>query len=84
MREQDAPRMQAIDWTVPATLIERDDEGSDLHYEFKTVATGSLGELVRQVAGLPAVERARLVIDSGTSSYNVGQIMELAGRDDLP
>lgn len=84
MRHEDATGMQAIDWTAPATLIERDDEGSDLHYEFKTVATGSLAELVRRVAGLPAVERARLVIDSGTASFNVGQIMELASRDDLP
>lgn len=76
--------MQAIDWNAPATLIERNDAGSDLHYDFRTIATGSLGELVRRVAGLGVNERARLVIDSGDATLNVGQIMELAGRDDLP
>ena len=76
--------MQAIDWNAPATLLERDDSGSDLHYDFKTVASGTLGELVRQVAALASAERARLVIDSGNTSFNVGQIMDLASRDDLP
>ena len=76
--------MQAIDWSAPATLIERDDAGSDLHYEFRTVGTGSLAALVRQVAALPADARARLVIDSGQRTLNVGEIMDLARRDDLP
>ena len=76
--------MQAIEWNAPATLIQRDDAGSDLHYEFKTIASGSLAELVHRVAAMGINERARLVIDSGTASYNVGQIMELAGREDLP
>ena len=76
--------MQAIDWNAPATLLERDDAGSDLHYDFKTIASGTLAELVRRVAALDAGDRARLAIDSGNASLNVGQIMELAGRDDLP
>ncbi len=73
-----------IDWTIPATLHERDDGGSDLHYDFRTIAKGPLSELVRQVAGLPAAERARLVIDSGGGTLNVGEIMALAQREDLP
>ena len=76
--------MQTIDWTAPATLHERDDGGSDLHYDFRTVATGSLGELVRRVADLPAAARARLVIDGGGNTLNVGEIMALAQREDLP
>ncbi len=76
--------MQTIDWNASATLIERDDAGSDLHYDFRTVATGSLGELVRRVAALPADERARLVIDSEHRTLNVGEILALAQRDDLP
>ena len=76
--------MPDIDWTVPATLHERDDGGSDLHYDFRTIAKGPLNELVRQVAGLPAAERARLVIDSGGGTLNVGEIMALAQREDLP
>lgn len=76
--------MQDIDWSVPATLIERDDGGSDLHFDFRTIGTGSLGELVRRVAAMPANERARLVIDSGHTTLNVGEIMVLAQRSDLP
>lgn len=76
--------MQDIDWGAPATLIERDDGGSDLHYDFRNIGTGTLGELVRQVAAMPADQRARLVIDSGHSTLNVGEIMALAQRDDLP
>ena len=74
----------SIDWTAPATLHERDDGGSDLHVEFRTIAKGPLSELVRQVAGLPAAERARLVINSGSGTLNVGEIMALAQREDLP
>ena len=76
--------MPSIDWTAAATLHERDDGGSDLHYDFRTIAQGPLSELVRQVAGLPAAERARLVIDSGSGTLNVGEIMALAQRKDLP
>lgn len=80
----EGPGMRAIDWSVPATLHERDDGGSDLHYDFRTIATGTLGELVRRVAGLSSAERARLVIDSGGGTINVGEIMALAQREDLP
>ena len=76
--------MQNIDWTASATLHERDDGGSDLHYDFRTIAKGPLSELVRRVAGLPVAERARLVIDSGSGTLNVGEIMALAQREDLP
>ncbi len=79
-----APYMEPIDWTAPATLHERDDGGSDMHYDFRTVAKGSLGELVRRVAGLSSPERARLVIDSGGGTLNVCEIMALAQREDLP
>lgn len=76
--------MDATDWNAAATLIERDDGGSELHYNFREVRKGRLGDLVREVAAMPAVERARLVIDiAGGETINVGQIMELAGRDDL-
>ena len=76
--------MQAIDWTAPATLHERDDCGSDMNYDFKTIAKGPLGELVRQAAAMPSAERARLVIDSGSGTLSVGEIMALAQRKDLP
>lgn len=77
--------MNTVDWNAAATLIERDDGGSELHYHFREVKKGTLGALVREVAAMDAAARARLVIDiAGASTINVGQIMELAAREDLP
>ena len=77
--------MEAIDWSVPATLSERDDSGSDLHYHFRKLRDGSLGELVRAVAAMPAAENARLVLEvPGGKTLNVGEILALAQREDLP
>ena len=77
--------MEAIDWNVPATLTERDDSGSDLHYHFRKLRDGTLGELVRAVAAMPVAERARLVLEApGGKTLNVGEILALAQREDLP
>ena len=77
--------MEAIDWNVPATLSERDDTGSDLHYHFRKLRDGSLAELVRAVAAMPAAESARLVLEApGGKTLNVGEILALAQRKDLP
>jgi hypothetical protein len=77
--------MEAIDWNAPAALHERDDGGSDMHYHFKTLRKGPLAELVRDVAAMTTAERARVVIDvEGGKSLNVGEILALAAREDLP
>jgi hypothetical protein len=77
--------MEAIDWNAPAALHQRDDSGSDMHYSFKTLGKGPLGDLVRRVAAMSAAERARVVIDvEGGKSLNVGEILALAAREDLP
>ncbi len=77
--------MEAIDWNAPAVLHQRDDSGSDMHYSFKTLRKGPLGELVREVAAMDTAERARVVIDvEGGKSLNVGEILVLAARKDLP
>jgi hypothetical protein len=77
--------MEAIDWNAPAALHERDDSGSDMHYHFKTLRKGPLGSLVRDVAAMTTAERARVVIDvEGGKSLNVGEILTLAAREDLP
>ena len=77
--------MDTVDWDAPATLHERDDAGSDMHFHFRTVRQGTLGALVREVAGLPSAERARVVIDvAGGSTLSVGEILSLANREDLP
>ena len=77
--------MDTVDWDAPATLHERDDAGSDMHFHFRTVRQGTLGELVREVADLPSAERARVIIDvAGGSTLSVGEILSLAQREDLP
>ena len=77
--------MEAIDWNAPATLTERDDGGSDLHYHFRKVGEGPLGELVRAVAAMPTADRARLVLEvAGGKTLSVGEILALAQREDLP
>lgn len=73
------------DWSAMARLYERDDSGSEMYYEFRELGTGTLAALVRQVAALPPAERARLVIDRGVAgTINIGDIMALAARADLP
>jgi hypothetical protein len=76
--------MDAIDWKAPARLQERDDGGSDMHYQFNTLREGPLGELVRHVATLSAEHRARMVLEvAGGRTLNVGEILDLAARSDL-
>ena len=77
--------MEAIDWNAPATLHDRDDSGSDLHYHFRTVRDGPLGELVREVAAMEPAARARMVIGiAAGKTLNVGEIMALAQHEDRP
>jgi hypothetical protein len=77
--------MEAIDWNAPGVLHERDDSGSDMHYHFRTLRKGPLGVLVRDVAAMTVAERSRVVIDvDGGKSLNVGEILALAAREDLP
>ena len=77
--------MPAIDWNAAATLHARDDGGSEMHYNFAVLATGPLGDLVRQVAAMPADERARVLIDvAGGSTLSVGEILALAAHEDMP
>jgi hypothetical protein len=72
--------MTETDWNAPAKLLERDDAGSEMFYEFKEVRAGSLRELVTHVSTLSA----RMVIDAGAAgTFAVDQILELARRGDL-
>jgi hypothetical protein len=76
--------MMTIDWSAPSKLLERDDAGSDLHFEFKEIGTGSLASLISKVMALSATARARVIIDAGVvGTFNVGQIVELAARSDF-
>ncbi|MBA3898206.1 MAG: hypothetical protein H0X36_13970 [Sphingomonadaceae bacterium] len=73
------------DWNASAKLIEREDSGSEMSYDFHERRTGALGELVREVVAMSPGERARLVIDAGPhGTLNVLAIMALAAQDDFP
>jgi hypothetical protein len=75
----------AIDWSAQAALIERDDGGSEMYFEFRTLAKGTLAELVAHVASLAPEERARLVLDRGPEgTLAVQEILALAARPDFP
>ncbi len=77
--------MPASDWNARATLHQREDDGSEMHYNFEVLGHGTLAELVRRVAAMPAAERARVVIDvDGGKSLNVAEILDLAAQEDLP
>jgi hypothetical protein len=77
--------MPTPDWNAPATLHARDDGGSEMQYNFTVLSTGTLAELVRQVAAMPTDERARVVIDvAGSTSLNVTEILALAAQENVP
>ena len=77
--------MTEIKWDAAAQVHERDDGGSDMFYEFKTLKTGTLAELVAYVIALPVDQKARVVIDAaGVGSLNVHDITNLAARPDFP
>ena len=74
-----------IDWQAPATMLERDDSGSDRDIDFRTIASGPLAALVAQVLAMQPAERARIVIDRGiTGTIAFNDIMALAARSDFP
>lgn len=74
-----------MDWDAPATVHERDDCGSDRNVDFHELAKGTLAEMVRFVCGIPAEERARVVLDSaGRQTMTVGEAMALSEREDFP
>ncbi len=73
------------DWTAPAKLIERTDDGSEMSFEFEERARGTLAELVTKVCGMNGHERARVVIDAGgQGTFNVGQILAMRNEDGFP
>jgi hypothetical protein len=74
-----------VDWTAPATMLERDDSGSDFDISFRAVATGPLSALISQFLTMDAAERARVIIDRGAAgNLAFNDIMALAARADFP
>jgi hypothetical protein len=73
------------DWTAAAELFERVDAGSELQFEFRSQAKGTLAGLIAHVAALSPNDRARVVIDAGTAgSFNATDIMAMASAPDFP
>jgi len=76
--------MSGPDWNAEATLHERDDAGSELQYNFNVIKKAPLRDLIAEVVGMSADERARLIIDvAGGKSLNVGEIMALAKSEGM-
>lgn len=76
--------MSGIDWDAEATLHERDDHGSELHYNFTELAKGRLRDVVAEVAAMDSTKRARLVIAvAGGQSLGVSEILQLAQQEGL-
>jgi hypothetical protein len=74
--------MDAIDWKAPARLhgSEGAASGSDSHGPRE----GTVAELVHHVSLLSAEHRAGLAIElKGGRSLDLGEILELAAREDL-
>jgi hypothetical protein len=76
--------MSGIDWDAEATLHERDDAGSELHYNFAELRTGPLRDIVAQVAAMDSARRARLVVAvAGGQSLGVSEVLALAQQEGL-
>jgi hypothetical protein len=74
-----------VDWGAVATMLERDDSGSDFDIAFKTIATGPLSTLISQFLAMEAADRARIIIDRGAAgNLAFNDIMALAGHADFP
>ena len=70
-------------WDDCATLHARD--GGGLLHGFKVIRKGTMAELVRAVAALPADERSHYMIEkAGDRQYQPYEIMALAKRPDFP
>lgn len=77
--------MNAIDWSASAKLLERNDGGSDMYFEFTERGSGALSELVSRIVAMPSAEAARVVIDAGPlGTFNAADIRKLAERTDFP
>lgn len=82
--ESDEPN--GIDWNDHAAVHRRPEgEKSDMLRGFSVMRDGTFAEMVRFVASLPEDDRKGLVIQkSGDRLFELGEIMALARRPDMP
>ncbi len=77
--------MDEVDWNEPATLMEREDSGSDLYIGFQKRGQGRLADIVRQACGAPEDEQGRYIVERpGKPNLDIHQIVALRHRPDFP
>ena len=77
--------MSDVDWGARVVVHGRADGGSELDFNFDTLAEGTLSDMVHRVAAMSSAERSRIIFDvSGKGNLDIGQVMALAARPDLP
>jgi hypothetical protein len=77
--------MDEVNWDEPATLMEREDSGSDMYIGFQTRGRGRLCEMVRQACGAPEEQQGRYIIErAGKPNLDIYQIIALSQRSDIP
>ena len=75
---------QGFGWDDGATLHRREDGGGVFH-GFKAIRHGTVAELARYFANLPAAERSHYMIEkAGDRQYQPHEIMALVQRPDFP
>ena len=79
----ETPDEHGFGWDDSATLHSRD--GGGLLHGFKAIRKGTVAELVRFVAALPAEERSHYMIEkAGDRQIDPHEIIALAKRPDFP
>ena len=77
--------MDEVNWDEPATLMEREDSGSDMYIGFQTRGKGRLAEMVRQACAAPEDVQGRYIIERPSKpNLDIYQIIALSQRPDIP
>ena len=77
--------MDEVDWDEPATLMEREDSGSDMYIGLRKRGQGRLADMIRQARAAPEEQQGRYIIERpGKPNLDIYQIIALSQRPDLP
>jgi hypothetical protein len=77
--------MDEVDWDEPATLMEREDSGSDMYIGFQTRGRGPLRDIVHQAIIAPEDQQGRFIVERrGKPNLDIHQIIALSKRPDFP
>ena len=77
--------MDEVDWNETATLMEREDSGSDYYIGFQQRGRGRLCDIVRQAVIAPEDQQGRFILErAGRPNLDIHQIIALSQRPDFP